>query len=425
MIMTSRLLYLVRLASRQLLFRKRQAWLIISGIGVGVMVLITALSLMDGILGSVKQKIVDNSPHIAVTGERLRPPVPDTLYAAVGAREYLEFVKNTERQEIEVIKNYPMVQEVLRREPLVTTIAPVVFTSTIGLFGTLSLPVPLLGIIPSESDRIQHFRENTTAGNFDELTRTPEGVVLGTSLAHDMTARVGDRFQVVGTSGDRWTVRVVGIFSTGINDVDNSAYGNLPLVQAVAGLAPDEVTQFSLRVGDLGQDRAVAGRIGAMINYKATTWEENAAGVIALFTMMSAIVYCLVFFVIVVAGFGVANILITNVLERYRDIAIMKSIGFRRGEISAMYMLQGIMVACIGAGIGCLLGMVMIQVLGAIPITPSQTGTIRSDRLSMGFSGMYFLTASALALIVCIAASVGPSRRAARVLPVEILRGER
>jgi lipoprotein-releasing system permease protein len=121
----------------------------------------------------------------------------------------------------------------------------------------------------------------------------------------------------------------------------------------------------------------------------------------------------------------VANILITNVLEKYRDIAIMKSIGFRKGEISTMYMLQGIMVACIGACIGCLLGMVMIQVLGSIPVTPSQTGTVRSDRLSMGLSGMYFLAASALSLIVCVAASVGPSRKAARVRPVEILRGER
>jgi lipoprotein-releasing system permease protein len=425
MTMTSRLPYLIHLAYRQLLFRKKQAWLIISGIGVGVMVLITALSLMDGILESVKQKIVENSPHIAVTGERLRPPVPDTLYTGDGVREHLEFIKHTERQEIEVIKNFPMVQDALRREPQVTTIAPVVFTSTIGLFGTLSLPVPLMGILPAESEQIQHFRENMTGGSFDELNRTPEGVILGTSLAHDMTARVGDRFQVVGASGDRWTVRVVGIFSTGINDVDNNAYGNLPLVQAVAGLAPDEVTQLSLRVSDLTQDVAIAGRIGAAINYKATTWEESAAGVIALFKMISAIIYCLVFFVIVVAGFGVANILITNVLEKYRDIAIMKSIGFRKGEISTMYMLQGIMVACIGACIGCLLGLVMIQVLGSIPVTPSQTGTVRSDRLSMGLSGMYFLTASALSLIVCVAASVGPSRKAARIRPVEILRGER
>jgi lipoprotein-releasing system permease protein len=301
----------------------------------------------------------------------------------------------------------------------------VVFTSTIGVFGTLSLPVPLMGIIPAESDRIQHFRENLIDGSFDELTRTPAGVLLGISLARDLTAKPGDRFQIIGSSGGRWVVLVVGVFSTGINDVDNNAYGNLPLVQAVAGLARDEVTQFSLRVGDLSQNAAIAGRIAAGINYTSTTWEENAAGVISLFKMISAIIYCLVFFVIVVAGFGVANILITNVLEKYRDIAIMKSIGFNGGEITAMYMLQGIMVACIGAGIGCMLGLIMVQVLGAIPITPSQTGTIRSDRLPMGLNGMYFLTASALSLIVCVAASVGPSRKAARVRPVDILRGER
>ena len=130
-------------------------------------------------------------------------------------------------------------------------------------------------------------------------------------------------------------------------------------------------------------------------------------------------------FVIVVAGFGVANILITNVLEKYRDIAIMKSLGFRRDEITVIYLLQGAAVALIGAAIGCLLGFVMIQVFRSIPITPSQTGMIRSDRLQMGMSPWYFAMASGFALVVCVFASIGPSRKAARVNPVEILRGER
>ena len=418
-------IYLFMVAIRQLLSRKRQAFLIISGIGVGVMVLVTALSLMDGILQSFTDKIINNAPHIVLSGERINPPVPDMLVEAESSRTHLRFIKNTERQDEEVIKNYTKVEDALRREELISTISPVVFVNTIGIFGTLSLPVALFGVVPAEANKIQRFSENMIAGRFEELERTPDGIMVGISLARELTVQVGDRIQFIGTSGDRFPVRITGVFSTGINDVDNSAYGNLALAQTIGGLARDEVTQLYLRVTDLEQNAALASRIAGRTNHKATTWEENAAAFIGLFRMITTIVYFLVFFVIVVAGFGVANILITNVLEKYRDIAIMKSVGFRKNEITYMYMLQGIMVALIGAAIGCLLGFIMIEILGSIPITPSQTGMIRSDRLQMGRSPVYFVVASIFSFVVCIAASIGPSRRAAKVNPVEILRGER
>ena len=389
------------------------------------MVLVTAISLMNGILASFAEKIVNNSPHIVLSGEKMHPPVPDTLLPTGAMGDHLLFIKNTERQDEDVIKNYSMVIDALRAEPRVAAVSPVVYVNTIVAFGTLTLPAPVIGVVAAEADKIQHFSQNMQSGQFDELGRTPDGIMLGSSLASDLTARTGDQVQCVGTAGDRFTVRVIGVFSTGMNDADNSAYANLVLAQTIGGFARDEVTQLQLRVADLEENAGIAARIAEMTNHKATTWEQNAAGILGLLRMISSIIYVLVFFVIVVAGFGVANILITNVLEKFRDIAIMKSLGFRKNEITLMYLLQGAAVALIGAAIGCLLGFVMIQVFRSIPITPSQTGMIRSDRLEMGMSPWYFVMASGFSLIVCVCASVGPSRKAARVNPVEILRGER
>lgn len=417
--------HIVLIPYRQLTARRRQALLAISGIAVGVMVLVTAVSLMDGLLGSFREKIINNAPHITLTGERVKPPVPDMLAGKQEVGSHIDFIKNTERQDEEVIKNYTMVEEQVRNDPLVTTVSPVVFVNTIGVFGTLTIAMPLFGVLPEEADKVQHFRENMRSGTFDELGRTPGGIIIGSLLAKDLTAGAGDRLDLIGTAGDRFSVRVVGVFSTGINDIDASAYVNLPLAQMVGGFPPDEVTQLYLRVSDIRSDARVAKDLALRTNYRAKTWEENSASVIALFRMISSIVYFLVFFVILVAGFGVANILITNVLEKYRDIAVMKSMGFRRTEITRMYMLEGVLVAVIGAVIGCMLGAVMIQVLSSIPITPSQQGSIRTDRLQMGTSPAYYVLASAFAFVVCLVASLGPSRRAANVNPVDILRGER
>ncbi|MGE5410832.1 MAG: ABC transporter permease, partial [Clostridiales bacterium] len=409
---------------RQLTYRKRQTILTISGISVGVMVLISAISLMDGLLQSFIDKIVNIAPHIVISGEKTKALVKDTLYQASG-KTYINFIKSVERKDEEIIKNYSRVINLIQKEKTVSVIAPVVSVNLITKFGTLSQPLEILGISPELHDKIVKFSDNMVSGKYSELERTPDGLIIGTTSASDLSVKMGDKLQIVSNSGGVVTVRIIGVFSTGINDIDNNAYVNLRLAQNLAGYSSDELTQLYLRVTDLSKDAAVARSIEKMINYNAKTWEETAASVISLYKMISVMVYFLVFFVILVAGFGVANVLITNVLEKYRDIAILKSLGFQRNEITWIYLIQGLFVAIIGAVLGCLLALIMIRVLGTIRITPSKTGSIRSDRLQMGMSIWYFFFASSFAIIISLMASIGPARGASKLNPVEILRGER
>ena len=231
--------------------------------------------------------------------------------------------------------------------------------------------------------------------------------------------------RIVSQSGEIYSVRVVGVFRTGINDIDDNCYVNLRLGQIIGGYSPDEASNLYIRVNELPKDGLVAGAIERETNYKATTWEQKAASVVALFKMISGIVYFLVFFVIMVAGFGVANVLITNVLEKARDIAILKSLGFKRSEITLIYLTQGLIVAFVGAAIGCVLGFILIEIMSSIPMESSSQSFVSSNHLMMGKNPMYFVLASLFAVIVSLVAAVGPSRNAAKVNPVEILRGER
>lgn len=416
--------HLAMIAFRQLFNRKRQTFLTLLGISVGVMVLITAVSLMDGLLQSFIQKIVEIAPHVIVSGEKVKPTVPDQL---VGSHHgtHVYFIKNVTRDDQEVIKNYPRVKSLIEADSLVEMVSPSVATDVIGMFGTVSEPVQLFGIIPNVQDRIEKFSTSMVAGKFDELAKTPDGMMIGNTIAKDFTARVGDRMQIVSPTGRIYSVRVVGIFMTGINDIDDNCYVNIRLGQNIGGFSPDEASDLYIRVKDLPKDGLVANSIERQTNYKAVTWEEQAASVVALFKMISGIVYFLVFFVIMVAGFGVANVLITNVLEKARDIAILKSIGFRKSEIMWIYLMQGLIVALIGAAIGCVLGYILIEIMSSIPMASSSASTIRTDRLMMGKSPIYFIGASVFAVLVSLLAAVGPSRNAAKVNPVEILRGER
>lgn len=416
--------HLIFIAFRQLTNRKRQAFLTIAGIGVAVMVLITAISLMDGLLQSFIQKIVDIAPHIIVKGEKVNPVIPDILVEN-DSLSYLNFIKNVDREDDEVIKNYKKISGIIEKDSLIETISPVVSINSIGIFGTLSQPIQLFGIIPDKQDKISKLSLSMLEGNFSELKKTPDGILLGSSVAQDFTIETGERMQIISSDDRIYSVKVVGIFSTGINDIDGNVYANMKLVQNIGGYPPDQVTNLYLRVTNLARDKAAANEIEKETKYKAVTWEEQAASVISLYKMISMIVYFLVFFVILVAGFGVANVLITSVLEKTKDIAVMKSMGFKASEVTWIYFIEGMFVALIGAAIGCLLGFIMIQILSSIPVAASKTGSISSDRLLMGKSIWYFVLASLFALVVSILASISPSRKAAKINPIEILRGER
>lgn len=416
--------HLFMIASRQLLNRKRQTFLTLLGISVGVMVLITAVSLMDGLLTSFIQKIVEIAPHVIVSGENVKPIVPDQLVESRRGT-HVSFIKNVSREDQEVIKNYPRIVSLIEADSLVQLVSPSVSADVIGMFGTVSEPIQLFGIVPSLEDGIEKFSRSMVSGNFDELAKTPDGIMLGSTMAKDFTARVGDRMQIVAPSGQLYSVRVVGIFMTGINDIDDNCYVNMRLAQNIAGFSPDEASNLYIRVNDLPKDALVARTIEQETNYKAITWEEKAASVVALFKMISGIVYFLVFFVIMVAGFGVANVLITNVLEKARDIAIMKSLGFKKSEITWIYLTQGLLVALVGAAAGCLLGFILIEIMSSIPMASSSASMVRTDHLMMGRNPVYFIAASAFAVVVSLVAAIGPSRNAAKVNPVEILRGER
>jgi lipoprotein-releasing system permease protein len=415
---------LVMIAFRQLLIRKRQTFLTLIGISVGVMVLITAVSLMDGLLQSFIQKIVEIAPHVIVSGEKVKAAVPDQLVESRPGQS-VAFIKNMSRDEQEVIKNYPRIESIIKGNPLVQLVSPSVSTDVIGMFGTVSQPIQLFGVIPDIENGIEKFSTNMVSGDFNDLDRTADGIIIGSTAAKDFTAQVGDRMRIVSPEGQIYGVRVLGIFMTGINDIDDNCYVNLRLGQNIAGFSPDEASNLYIRVNDLPKDGVVARMIEQETNYRAMTWEEKAASVVQLFRMISGIVYFLVFFVIVVAGFGVANVLITNVLEKARDIAVLKSLGFKRVEITWIYLIQGLMVALIGAAIGCLLGYVMIEIMSAIPMASSGASTVSSDHLMMGRSPVYFLAASLFAIVVSLLAAVGPSRSASKVNPIEVLRGER
>lgn len=414
---------LFEIALRHLSGRRRQTLTTVAGVAVSTMVLITTISLTRGLLDSFVEIIVNVAPHITIRGEQI-DPVPVVLPGLTGARGRAIVEDNIKKQEREEVRNYRQLQElfastVYREE--VIAVSPYIESQVMALKGSRNEPVLLKGVDIDREDRISGIGGKLQSGDIGIFRNTANAVLVGRTVARDMKLAVNDEVIIVPASGKSRQCKVAGIFFTGVNAVDNSIVGSLKLGQIIEGMPSNKVTGIALKVRDPLDNTQLAGELQEITGYRAVTWQEQNASVLSLFTRIGYIVFSLVAFVGVVSGFGVANILVTTVFEKSRDIAIMKSLGFSALQLVGMFILEGFLVGLAGALAGGVLAIGSINLFASIPVENSQ-GPITKTGFSMSQNPLYFFYVIGVTVFISTIAAILPSAKAARLEPVKVLR---
>lgn len=214
---------------------------------------------------------------------------------------------------------------------------------------------------------------------------------------------------------------MAGIFFSGINAVDNSVMVSLKLAQIIEGYPSNKVSGIALKVADPFDNALLARDLEKITGYRCLTWQEENASILVLFARIGYIVFSLVAFVGIVSGFGVANILVTTVFEKSRDIAIMKSLGFSALQLVSMFILEGFIVGLAGALVGGVLAIGSINIFASLPIESSQ-GPLTKTGFSMSYNPVYFFLVIGVTVLISTLAAILPSARAAKLEPVSVLR---
>lgn len=420
---------ILTIALQQLRARRRQALIIIGGVVLGVMVLLVTISLFDGLLQSFTAKILDVAPHVTMKAESAEGARADQLVEpTAGATGVVELTLSSQREERTRVRNVMSLLRSVERAmgSRLTAASPFLSTQALAAYGTNELTLPVVGVIPEREAQMNDLPKYLLSGSLARLDATRDGVLIGEKAASDLGVDFGDRVQLVSLSGEAFPVRVVGVYRIGVEATDRAAFVNIRLAQALERALPGEASGIGFQLRDVKEAPSAAREIASITGRETETWEQTNAGIIAIFKFLQMLFYVVVGFVIVICGFGVANILITTVLERRRDIAVMKSIGFSRGDIARLYMTQGLVIAIVGSVIGSAAGLGAITLMAMLPSAGSGgVAPIESRTLQMGFSLWYFGVAVGSTVIVSLVAAIAPARAAARVAPVEILRGER
>ncbi len=409
------------IALRQLLSRKLLNGIAVAGVALGVLVLIAMNGIMQGFQMKFKGEILKVSPHITLFDKELgtsrtllRQALPDALVEQVYHQQPSDRVTRIKRPRdlMRAIMDMPQVESAC-----ISLVGQAILS-----LGTQDLGIDMRGIVPTEQERCTPISRYVAQGSWRAMTVTPDGVALGSGIAEKLGAHVGDQIRIVAPGGQPQTLKVVTIFETGVPPIDRArVYVNLTTAQTVLR-RPNVVSRIELRLYDPFASQQLASSLERITGYDAESWQEANSNFLSLFDMQNRIVDMVVAAILVVGGFGILAVQIMIVLQKTRDIAILRSVGLRRRDILLVFLLQGVLVSLLGALVGDLLGWRLVEFLGTLKIkseglVKSSTFLVYKDPRFYGFGALF-------AILTGVSASVLPAWRGSRVEPVDVLRGQ-
>jgi lipoprotein-releasing system permease protein len=398
--------------------RKRQTLVSLTGVVLGVAFFLAVSSLMRGSEKDFLKRLVDNSPHITVYDEfrhaREQPAALRWPDAAVAIRN----VKP--QRETRGIRGWSERLAAIEALPGVRA-APVLTGSVVLTFAGRQQAVALSGVVPEKMKGVSTIEEKMTHGSLDALSANANGIVIGQGLLDKFSLHAGSTLNLLAADGQSRSLRVVGVFRTGNAGYDEGqAFVLLKRAQSLLG-RENRVNRVIVQMDDAYEAQHTAQTIEAATGYKSVSWIEASEDILSLLMVRNIIMYSVVSAILVVASFGIYNTISTIVMEKTRDIAIMKSMGFRARDVRHIFLLEGLIVGLIGSAFGVLTGIGLMQVLAQVEVRPP--GVVEVVRLPLWWGPEQYAMAAAFALLSCLLASYLPARRAGRVHPVDILRG--
>ncbi|HEY5598407.1 MAG TPA: ABC transporter permease [Kiloniellales bacterium] len=398
--------------------RRRQSIVSLLGVSLGVGFFIAIAAMMQGFQQYFVAKVIDVSPHITMKDEFREPPRQAVMQAYPGGAVRLEGVKPED--EPRGIKNGKAKVAELSRLPGIK-VSAVLTGQVILRYGSKDVSANLVGIEPQRERLVSRIEDDLISGQLDDLYGTANGLILGEGLAAKLGARRGDTLTALSTAGAVLKMKVVGVFNTGITTLDNAqAYALLKKVQVLQNRV-NVVNEIRLRLADVSQAEPLARRIEQRFAYRTESWEESNRNVLGIFVIQNGIMYSTTGAILVVAAFGIFNIISTVVMEKTRDIAILKSLGLTHRDIEIIFLLEGLIVGVVGSLLGWLVGYGLTEVLASIRFEIE--GFIRTEGFRLNYSFANYMFAGAMAVLAATFAAFLPARKAARLDPVDIIRG--
>ena len=374
------------------------------GVAVGVAVIVFVTALMQGLQSNIIQRTLGTQAHI-----RLLSPddVNQIIAPAAGTLQLLQEDKRPQR--LRSINNWQQITATLDQLPLLTAVSPVVSGPAFAQRGDALESVALVGIDVERYQKIIPLKEYLISG---QLRVGADDVLIGSQLAEDLGVQVGSKLRLDTGQQNSAVVNIAGIFELGVRELD-ARYVYLDLKQAQSLLSlPGGVTVIGLTVADIFEAENVAAQVGRLTSLQAESWIKTNAQLMNAISAQSLSTSMIIVFVAISVAFGIASVLSVSVVQRTREIGILRATGATRQQILRIFLFQGAMFGLLGSVLGSVASYALVWVFN----------NFGPGLFYIPVSIDLIMLALLLAILTGVLAAAIPARRAAALDPVEAIR---
>ncbi len=414
---------LLSIAKTHLLTKIKQTTIAALGVTFGIGSYITLVSFMTGLNKMLDDLILNQTPHIHIYNE-IEPSEkqPIAIYNEFeDAFNIVQSIKPNLTQK-KIHNALPLIDK-LNKDSRVKGAIPQLSTQLFYISGPIELTGNLKGIDIMKEVALFNFGDYVTVGSPLDLKNNSSGILLGAGIAEKMSLKVGDRIQVSTVQGGIFPLKIVGIFQSGIADLDNiQSYANLSTVQRILGVPNNYITDINVKIFNIDDAPAMAKNLASQNKLKAVDIATANAQFETGTTIRNLITYAVSVTLLIVAGFGIYNILNMLIYEKMNDIAILKATGFSGKDVQYIFLSQAMIIGIVGGMLGLLIGYVLSVIISSVPFETEALPTVTT--YPVNFNSWYYVIGFSFALVSTFFAGYLPSLKARKIDPVEIIRGQ-
>jgi lipoprotein-releasing system permease protein len=414
---------LLRIALTHLTSRVKQSTVATLGVTFGIATFIILVSFMTGLNGMLDGLVLNRTPHVHLYNsiEASEKQPVDLYQEAENSFNVDHNVKPKISQKR--IHNAKAIAQKLERDSRVRGVTPQVSAQGFYLAGSIQLNGIINGMNVLDEVRLFNFGDYIVEGTSEALAKDQESILLGAGVAKKLSVKVGDRVQIGNVEGQIHNLKVVGIYQSGMADFDNiQSFANVKTVQKILGEGANYITDINIKMYDMSLAPQLSKELSSQFDLTAIDIQAANAQFEAGTSIRNIITYAVSITLLLVAGFGIYNILNMLIYEKMNDIAILKAMGFSGDDVKWVFMYQAIMIGLIGGALGLIIG---YGISVAIDYAPFETDALPTMKTyPVNHNPLYYVIGVVFALSATFFAGYLPAKKARNIDPVDIIRGQ-
>jgi lipoprotein-releasing system permease protein len=414
---------IARISFSLLIARWRQTLVAAIGVTFSITMFIGLLGFMGGLNDLLDGLILNRTPHIRLFNE-IKASKEQPIEKSGRFEGFHNFINSIKpRSQRLEIYNSGAIISALKKDNRVLGIAPKITSLVFYNLGLVDLTGVVNGVDVEAENKLFLFKDYVIAGNFIDLKNIPNSIILGKGIAEKMLVQLGDVIQVTTSKGERFPLKVVGYFQSGISDIDNvQSYCSINTTQKLLGESSNFITDIQIKLKDLSLAPEIAKEYENLFSIDVMDIQTANAQFETGSFIRTLISYVVGITLLIVAGFGIYNILNMMIYEKMESIAILKATGFSGKDVNLIFVTIASTIGIVGGFLGLICGLGLSALIDLIPFHTSSLPAVKTYPIN--YDPMFYIIGAAFSIVTTYLAGYFPSRKASKIDPVIIIRGK-